>query len=283
MKTLLAVASLALVLPQAVDRPAEQRSLSFSVTDAKGTPLPGLVREEVAVLENGVAREVTRLDRDARPLTLALLVDTSEAASSHYRLQVLDPLLAFLGKLPEGSRFAVWTTGDRPTKLVDYTSDVASAAAALRRVAPQGGNTLLDAIVEASADLKKKEGARSVVLAVTNLGPEFSSYDRFQVADLARGNADVFHAVQYDEAENDIETRQRYGYVFDDLTRRSGGLDELTMSAMGVAGLLQRVGAEIRGQYRLTYATVPDLKERKLQVSVARAGVKVRAPQAPER
>jgi VWFA-related protein len=283
MKTLLAVASLALVFPQAADRPAEQRTLNVSVSDSKGAPVLGLVREEVAVMENGVAREVTRLERDQRPLTLALLVDTSEAASSHYRLQVLDPLLAFLGKLPEGSRFAVWTTGDRPTKLVDYTSDVPAAANALRRVAPQGGNTLLDAIVEASADLKKKEGARSAVVAVTNLGPEFSSLDRFQVVDQARGNADVFYAVQYDEAENDVETRQRYGYVLAELARRSGGRDELTISAMGVAGVLQKIGAEIQSQYRLTYATVPDVKERKLQVSVARTGVKVRAPLTAER
>jgi VWFA-related protein len=283
MKTLLAVSSLALVISQAADRPVEQRSLTVSVTDAKGVPIPGLTREEVAVLENGVARPVTQLERDERPLTLALLVDTSEAAKSHYRLQILDPLLAFLGKLPEGSRFAVWTTGDRPTKLVDYTNDVPSTANALKRVAPQGGNTLLDAIVEASEDLKKKEGARSVVLAVTNLGPEFSSYDRYQVVDRARGNADLFYAVQYDEAEHDVDTRQRYGYVLSELARGSGGLDESTVSAMGVAGVLQRISAEIRGQYRLTYATVPDLKERKLQVSVARKGVKARAPQALER
>lgn len=283
MKTLLAVASLALVLPQAAERPAEQRSLCLSVTDAKGAPVTGLVREEVAVLENGVAREVTRLERDERPLTLALLVDTSQAAGPFYRLQVLDPLLAFLGQLPEGSSFAVWTTGDRPVKLVDYTSDVGSASAALRRVAPQGGNTLLDALVEASEDLKKKEGARSVVVAVTNLGPELSSYDRFQAADRAARSADLFYSLQYDEAGSDIDNRQRYGYTLSELARRSGGRDELTISAMGVAGVLQKIGAEIRAQYRLTYATVPDLKERKLRVSVARTGVKARAPATAER
>ena len=47
-------------------------------------------------------------------------------------------------------------------KLVDYTDDRGAAGAALRRVAPQGGNYMLDALAEASADLNKaREGRRA--------------------------------------------------------------------------------------------------------------------------
>ena len=94
---------------------------------------------------------------------MAILVDTSAAVSSAYRLNVVDAVVGLVARLPEGTRYAVWTTGDRPTKVVDYTDDRGAAGAALRRVAPQGGNYTLDALAEASADLEKlaREGDRT--------------------------------------------------------------------------------------------------------------------------
>jgi hypothetical protein len=48
------------------------------------------------------------------------------------------------------------------------------------------------------------------------------------------------------------------------------------MSAMGVPHSLERVAQALKAPYRLSYTTVPDLKERKVEVKVARQGVKVR-------
>ena len=90
----------------------------------------------------------------------------------------MEEVPAVLGRLPDASRFAVWTTGDRPTKVVDFTDDAAQASRALKRTFPRGGNTVLDAIVEASEDLKEKEGERTAVVVVSGNGLGFSSYDR---------------------------------------------------------------------------------------------------------
>jgi hypothetical protein len=38
-----------------------------------------------------------------------------------------------LAHLPQGSRFTLWTTGDRPTKLTELGDDVGAATQALRR------------------------------------------------------------------------------------------------------------------------------------------------------
>src|SRR5436309_1853498 len=199
-----------LLAPAAPAAEAQVRAVTVTFTDDKGNPVEGLVPEEVALLENGVARDVTSLQLDRRPLTLALLVDTSAAVNSSYRLTMVDALMGFLGRLPMGSTYALWTTGDRPTKLVDYTDDVSAAAKALRRVAPQGGNTMLDALVEASADLKKREGERTAVVALTAVGVEFSSRDRYQVVAEAPKNASFFGAVLIEEGVTDFENRGNY-------------------------------------------------------------------------
>jgi VWFA-related protein len=276
------LAVLALLWLQAPSPPTgEIRALSVTITDDKGDPVESLAEEDVAVLENGVAREVQALVADRRPLTLALLVDTSAAVQESYRLNMVEPLLAFLGRLPSGSSYAVWTTGDRPTKLLDYTDDVAAARKALTRIAPQGGSTLLDALVEASEDLKKKEGERTAVVAVSALGVEFSNRDRFRVAEEAGKNAGIFLSALIEEGSSDAESRVGYEYVLTTLARKSGGLAETTLSSMGLDSALKKLSAHLKSQYRLTYATPRELKGRKVEVKVARPGVKVRVSAAP--
>jgi len=265
---------------QETAQPEEQRSLLVNVNDEKGQPITGLSAEELVVLENGVAREVTRVETDQRPLTVAILVDTSLPVGSLLRLHVIDPVASFVARLPQGTQYALWTTGDRPTKTLDYTDDTSLVRRALQRTAPMGGNTVLDAIVEAGEDLKQREGARTAMVIVTGQGTEFSNLDRFQIVKRAKRLADCFWAVQYMEAsageKATLDMRIAYEHVLGELTRVSGGLYETTLSAMGVAHALDTIADQMRAQQRLLYATVPDLKERKVAVKVARPGVTAR-------
>jgi VWFA-related protein len=271
-----------LLAAPADNAPAETRTIEAAISDAQGVAVTGLVRDEVVVIENGLTREVTRVEPDDRPLSLVLLVDTSQAAAPYYRLYVVDAVLSFLRRLPEGTHFAVWTTGDRPFKAVDFTTEVSDAEAALKRVAPQGGNTVLDALVEASRDLKKREGQRSAVVAVTTMGVEFSNRPRQAVVEQARGNADTFSSVVYEEGLADsLETRLNYEYALDGLAKESGGLHESTLSAMGLEKALAKIGADLRTRWRISYATLADLKRRKLEIRIARPGMKVRIASEP--
>jgi VWFA-related protein len=277
------LAALLLLLAQSTT-PAETRTVKLVATDEKGAPVDSLAPEEVALLENGVARPITRLERDQRPLTVAVIVDTSEPMGTLYRLHVAEGVMQFLRRLPEGTRFAVWTTGDRPTRVVDYTTEVSSSVTnALRRVFPQGGNTLLDAIVESTDDWKGEEGRRTAMVVVTGLGIGFANRNRQAVVEAVQDKLDTFLAVTFDEGRGPLTAPDReetgpadYEYVLGTLARRTGGDVVSSLSAMGVPQALTKLAGELRGQFRLTYATVPDLKERKLELKLARPGVKTR-------
>jgi len=268
-------AGLAVALLLAGPAPAEARTVSVTFTDEKGAAVEGLVADELVVLENGVAREVVRAEVDRRPLTLALILDTSEPVGPAFRLNLVDAVVSFLAQLPDGARYTVWATGDRATRVVGPTTDRAEGARAVQRLFPRGGNTLLDTLVEASRELEPAEGQRSAVVIVTGVDPELSYRDRQKAVDEARGSADVFMAVQF-ETDSRFEDRIRYEYVLETLTRETGGRYERPLSAMGVPASLRKISAELRAPYRLTYATLPEIKERKLVVTVARPGVKAR-------
>jgi VWFA-related protein len=269
----------AALLGQVAADGVETRYVPLSVTDDKGAAVKGLAREDLAVLENGVARDLVSFGLDERPLTVALLVDSSEAVRSTYRIQIVPALEAFVAGLPEGTRVALWTVGERPTKRVDYTDDRKAVSQALPRVVPAGGSTLLDALLEATRDLRKKEGERNAVVVFSATGPEFSSTYRERVVEEALVPDTVFLSVLLEEGATDFENRTNYDFVLDRLARASGGVHGATLSSMAVAKELQaRLGA-LLGQYRLSYATVPDLKERRLEVKVAQPGVRVRVAQ----
>lgn len=264
---------------------AETRTATVAATDEKGAAVTGLSVTDIAVLEGGVARPVVRFEHDSRPLTLAVLVDSSAPLASQYRLQLVEPVLAFLRALPEGTRYALWTTGDRPRKIVDYTTDVAQAARALTRVSPAGGNRVIDALVEAARELKGREAERTAVVAVTGLGPGFSDYDRRGAVDAALESGAAFYTVTFDDAEVRGDERNGdvsgldYDYVLSSLPERSGGTRATLLSAMGTAGALQKTAADLAGRYRLTYQSAGG-KSRKIEVTSARPGVKLRVGSA---
>jgi VWFA-related protein len=258
----------------------EVRALTVTFLDEKDQEVTDVSAADVALTENGVARDITSFKPDRRPLTVAVLVDTSEAVGSSYRLNVVEAVVSLIARLPEGARYVLWTTGDRPTKVVDHTDDRGAAGTALRRVAPRGGNYMLDAFGEATADLKKsgREGDRAAVVAVSFMGPELSYLDKYRSAEVAEKNAELFLSVLVETGGADFEMRSNLGYVMDRLARASGGRYDIILSAMGVDNALRKLSAHLRSGYRLAYATVPELKKRSLDVSVARLGTKVLLP-----
>ena len=278
---LTALAVLVAVLPlQEPTTAPEMRTVVVAVSDEKGQPIRGLTVEEVALMENGVARDVAELTPDDRPLTLALLVDSSEPVGSAYRLNIVEAVLRFLSWLPEGTRYTLWSTGDRPAKLVELTDDRSVAAKAIKRTYPVGGNTMLDALVEAARDLRTQEGTRTAVVAVSGAGIEFSNRTRGRVVEEARGSSTVFHSVQFEEEKGPLESRQNYDYVFASLAKETGGLREFVLSAMGVESALRKIATDLTSHYRVRYVTLPDLEKRKLELQLARAGAKARIVEA---
>jgi VWFA-related protein len=284
MGTLLLSTLLAAQAPAAA--PEQVRAFVATVTSDKGGAVTGLDANDVAIIENGVARDLVSIDADERPVTLALIIDTSEATHSALRLNVAEAATLFLKGLPENSTFAIWSTGDRPTKVLDYTSNRVEAQKALARLFPRGGNTLLDAVAEAAADLskqgekgeRKKDGERSVVVALTGLNPELSNRDKWRAVEEAEKKAGLFMAVSYDEGGADFEDRQKYDYLLSTLSVQSGGRYETVLSPMATSAAMDKLLEDLKSQYRVRYVTAPDLKDkdRRLEVKIARPGVKVR-------
>ena len=117
---------------------------------------------------------------------------------------------------------------------------------------------MLDALVEASAELKKKEAERTAVVAVTAIGIEFSSRSRYQVAEDVSKNTELVLALQIDEGDAGPRVpRPTTSTCSSELARRTGGLHETVLSSLGIGERAEEALRRPARQYRLSYAPCP--------------------------
>lgn len=260
-------------------RPTD-RGLFVSVLDKTGTPVTDLAPDDFVVREDGVAREVLEASKAEDPITFTLLVDTSRAADP-YVADMRRALDAFVKRWGGRNPIAVMAFGDRPTVLTDYTLDVPSLKAAVGRVfaASDSGAYLLDAVVEACKGLSKHDAERSVMIAITAGGPEFSerSYQTL-LPPLAQSGASLYVLDFSRETPGPADDELRNRVLFIDAgTRASGGDHIMLLSAMALDGALSRLGDQLASQYRVTYARPERLiPPEKVEVSVRRPGLTAR-------
>jgi hypothetical protein len=264
-------------------------SLRAVVVDSKGAPVGDLGMADVSLTDAGAIVPITRFEKDERPSRIALLLDSSQPMGTAYRLHFVDAAKAFIGSLPANVRVTVWTTGDRPTKVIDdldlaQDGSAREVASRLSRVAPAGGNTVLDALVEAADELQKAEGQRKVVVFLTAEGPGFSNDSRQSIVDRVVKTGVEVTGVLVSEgagsaAGGDVP-QEDYDYVFGGLADKTAGRLERPMSVMGAGAALRKVALDLGSTYRVAFHSSGKRRFR-MALQVARPGVKVRlsAPQ----
>ena len=167
--TLLAAA----VATQAVDARPVVRIVTIGAYTNKLAPLADLKPEEVVISQGGRKAAVLGVEPDSRPLSAAIVVDSSAAIESVYRSELVAAVMAFWRGLPAGSRVAVWTSGP-PSRVVDFGTEPSAAEPRLLSVAAAGKNYAFDALLDATRALEKESGSRRALVFVGGLDVEAS-------------------------------------------------------------------------------------------------------------
>ena len=262
---------------------ARERTLFVSAVDKDGEPVEGLGPDAFIVREDGARREVLRVSKATEPIDIALLVDNSTAASDEITF-FREALSKFVAKMGPGNNVAVIALADRPTILADYTNDPKRLSDTVGRLfpMPQSGMTLLDAILETSQGLARRETPRAVIVPVITDGIEFTNrYSTDAVKALERTDA-ALHAVTigqftYSE-EHGIRERS---FFLSNGPAKSGGQQITLLSPHGLDQALQRLARELSSQYKVIYGRPQSLiQPERTEVSSAKTGVTMRGAPA---
>lgn len=267
----------------AQQRSAAERTARIHVTavDSKGAPVTDLMVKDLAIREDGVAREVLSVAPATDAAEVMLLIDDSQAASpsiAHLR----DALAKFVTRLQGKAKIGIVTIGERPTSVVEYTDDTARLQKGVTRIfaRPGSGAYLLDGIREAARGMQKREtDARRVIIALTTEGVEFSNLQYERVLEDLHAAGATLHALAIGTpaASTTDEMRNR-NLVLSQGTEQTGGRRDQLLSPMAIADRLDQIAGEILNTYVVTYGR-PDtlIPPETIKVASTREGVTVRA------
>lgn len=251
----------------------DERVFYASVVTKDGAPVLDLTRGDFIIREDGVSREILKVDRDTDPLQIALLVDNSDIMRN--RLTELRRAVAgFVESVREGVEIALVTLAERPTVVVGYTTDRAALRKGIDRMfAYNAGNYLLDGIAETSQGLAKRTTRRSAIVVITGLGPEMSYRQYTEVLRYFREGGAALHVLSLGSELGE----QGREIVLDRGTNETGGRYEHVLSMQGLETKARQVGTEVSNQYRVVFARPERLvPPKQTEVSVKRGDLQAR-------
>ena len=261
---------------------ARERTIFVGAVDARGEPVAGLDPADFVITEDGRRREILRVSRAIEPMDIALLADNSAAAADAIPW-MREGLRDFAAALGGGHQIALVALADRPTLFVDYTSSPTQLERGIGRLFPMGssGMTLLDALVEVSQGLRRREATRAVIVPVITAGVELGDRHGSTVV-RALGEAGVsLHAIMIGVAAVETFPDRERAMVLDAGTRETGGQHVTLLAESGLKPALAKLARQLSSQYKVVYGRPESLiPPEQTAVTSGRAGVTMRGTPA---
>jgi VWFA-related protein len=261
---------------------ARERTLFVSAVDSRGEPVDGLGPTDFVITEDGRRREVLRISKAVEPIDIAVLVDNSAAAERAIP-SLRDGLKAFVGALAGDNQIAIIGLADRPTILLDYTSNRARLEDAAGRIfsMSSSGMTLLDAITETAAGLRRREATRAVIVPVITNGVEFTNRYARDVIRSMQDAGVALHAIVIGVLDFDTTEERERGLVMDQGSEQTGGQHVTLLTEIAVEQALTKLARQLSSQYKVVYGRPESLiPPEKTEIASGRAGVTMRGTPA---
>jgi hypothetical protein len=259
---------------------ATERVLYVSALDARTrAPVTDLGAEDFRITEDNRAREILRVTPATTPMAVAIVVD-NQAAAERTIGDLRAALTSFLADIEGIGPIALITTADRPTIVQDYTTHADRLRTAANRIfaQPDSGATLLDAIVEVSRGLSRREEDRAAIVLVTLELTEFSTLHFSGVLTPLKTSGAMLSAVVLQNPAGSIQNdaARNRAVVLDRGVKESGGVRVDVLTSISYGGALKQVASALTHQYRVVYARPQTLiPPERTVVSAAKDGLAV--------
>ena len=264
----LVAAQQATTAPQTAFRSGvEVVAIDVSVTRG-GQPVPNLTARDFTLTDKGVAQDVESVTLDRLPLSVTLVLDTSQSVSGDRLAHLVAAGGALLAALRPEDRASLVTFSHKVDLRVPMTADRLSIQRALTSMSGLGATSLRDA-VHLALELSPRDQTRPLLLLFTD-GHDTSSWlTEDAVLDSARRTGVVTHVVR-------VESDQ----FLDRLIEAAGGRIWSATSDRQLRELFTRALEEMRARYLLTYTPrgvkSPGWHELKVKLKSGRADITAR-------
>jgi hypothetical protein len=226
-------------------------------------------------------------------MQIVLLVDDSGPGIQYVRAAVAE----FIQVVEGAAEVAIVSTAAQNATIVDFTAERATLMSAVRQLMTRttSGGYLLDAMERAAVTLRERHAPRPVIAVVSLEGTEYSNIAAPRVLEAIRQSGAVVHVASVGKPSlrtmtpwnqrptqsihDSLDETISRGTVSVEAPRRSGGRFEQVLEFTGLPVRCAELARDLRGQLAVTYAQAAAAnRPGKLDLSVKRRGIKVRAP-----
>ena len=125
-------------------------NVTATVTDSSGRFVSGLKKEDFRLWEDGREQEITHFNAERVPVSLGLVVDTSQSMDGEKWMAARRALNRFLFELldPQDEVF-LYRFDNQPELIEGWTTDKEVIARGIGRIRPTGATSMYDAVSEA--------------------------------------------------------------------------------------------------------------------------------------
>lgn len=248
------------------------------VADANG-PIRNLTAKDFVVIEDGQKRQVASAELAEEPLSVALLIDTSQPRmGTQYPTQdVRNAVAAFIKTVHAGSpdaKISIADFGGAAVTRVGFTSKPAELDAVIGKIYPnhQSQAVMLEALVDAAKRLGEQPAPRRAIVSVDFNSSEGSPDRLMKTAIEATYKSGVtLWPVSVRGAALSPPNRED---VLNRITQANGGLRLTPVEASGLQPALQTFANTLASQYSVTFVRMGGGEPKTTKFETTR-GVKV--------
>ena len=254
-----------------------------TVTDAHGSPIGGLAKENFTLQEDGHDPKIAIFDKQpALPLSIALAVDTSlstrhdlpleQASAKRFAHAILRPVDAL----------SVYAFSETVQQSTSFTSDLKHIDEGIDHIRVGAATALYDAIYLVSRALDRRQG-RKVIVLITDGGDTISKVDYKEAVRAAEEAEALVYSIIVVPIESSAGRETGGEHALIQLSEDTGGKYYYATSMTELDEAFHKISDELRTQYLLAYYPAQRASFsnfRRIQVSVSgvpeSAGYRVR-------
>ncbi len=239
-----------------------------------------LMQEDFIIYEDGSRQKIENFSRETDiPLTLAMLIDTSESVKPKLQFEQEAAINFFQSIMQENDR-AMLVEFDSGVRLVqDFTNDPNKLAGEINKLRAAGGTSLYDAIYLSCDEKLIRETGRKAIIILTDGEDESSRRTLQEATEMAlRSEAMIFAISVSQGGFFGVSTDAEADDTLKDLVKETGGRVFFPFKVDELFDSFRQINQELRSQYSIGYTStnsVKDGKYREIEIKVREGDFKL--------
>ena len=262
-----AIVSIFLLTVVGLQGQSREQHILVSVLNPDDAPVEGLGISDFSIDEDGNSREILRVSQAGAGRQIALLVDTSQAATRSL-VEFRNGLTAFVEEMSDGNQISIITFGGPPRILVASTRETTRLTDGISNLfaLPDQAAYMLDALDQTAAGFARQNASRPLIVVLTTEGVDYSNTSARRVLETIEESGAAIYTLSLRVGRNAFSATPNISafelrnqdfernLLLERGPRNSGGRHRDLLTSLAINNAMQDIVSELLNQYLVVYS-----------------------------